>query len=186
MHSSSTVTATGAGERGVGSSSRAPRLWSAGRSDWPFLADLLAKPSNRASILRGGERQRVNVWGTEVEMGRLRDEARGERGITRPGEGMQAFTRGMRGALTSSSIAPGIKRHLFVDHRPTAASDCSKGGAAHTVSWGWLIDGGGGGNCTGGIGGLSRCAGATGGGTARLLWAQRRRSSRVSTMATHP
>ena len=53
------------GGKGVGSSSRAPRLWSAGRSDWPFLADLLAKPSNRASILRGGERQRVNVWGTE-------------------------------------------------------------------------------------------------------------------------
>ena len=30
------------------------------------------------------------------------------------------------------------------------------------VSWGWLLDVGGGGNCTGGIGGLSQCAGATG------------------------
>ena len=30
------------------------------------------------------------------------------------------------------------------------------------VSWGWLLDVRGGGNCTGGIGGLSQCAGATG------------------------
>ena len=73
VHSSSTVTATGAGERGVGSSSRAPRLWSAGRSDWPFLVDLLAKPSNRASILRGGERQRVSVGGTKLDRGGLRE-----------------------------------------------------------------------------------------------------------------
>ena len=43
-----------------------------------------------------------------------------------------------------------------------AASDSAQGGSAHTVSWGWLLDVGGGGNCTGGIGGLSQCAGATG------------------------
>ena len=30
------------------------------------------------------------------------------------------------------------------------------------VSWGWLFDVGGGGNRTGGIGGLVKCAGATG------------------------
>lgn len=30
------------------------------------------------------------------------------------------------------------------------------------VSWGWLFDVGGGGNRTGGIGGLVQCAGATG------------------------
>ena len=37
-----------------------------------------------------------------------------------------------------------------------------KGGSAHMVSWGWLFDVGGGGNRTGGIGGLVQCAGATG------------------------
>ena len=36
------------------------------------------------------------------------------------------------------------------------------GGSAHMVSWGWLLDVGGGGNRTGGIGGLVQCAGATG------------------------
>ena len=54
------------------------------------------------------------------------------------------------------------------------------------MSWGWLLDVGGGGNCTGGIGGLSRCAAATGGGASHLLWAQRPQSSRVSAIATHP
>ena len=91
---------------------------------------------------------------------------------------MEARARGMRAARTLSLTPPRIGTCSLDDHRPQLLRATAQRGVDAQVSWGWLFKGAGIENCTGGIEGLLRCAGATGGGTARLLWAQRRRSSR--------
>ena len=153
------------------------RSWRISSRSLRIVHRFCGEANDNASMF-GGQRWKGGVYGMRQEG---REESRGREKVCRHSrEACGAPLPHLRLPPGSSDTCSSIIDQL---QRATAQK---KGGAAHTVSWGWLIDGGGGGNCTGGIGGLSRCAGATGGGTARLLWAQRRRSSRVSTMATHP
>jgi hypothetical protein len=68
----------------------------------------------------------------------------------------------MRAARTSSLTPPRIGTCSLDDHRPQLLRAPAQRGVDAQVSWGWLFKGGGIENCTGGIEGLSQCAGTTG------------------------
>ena len=68
----------------------------------------------------------------------------------------------MRAARTLSLTPPRIRTLSLDDHRPQLLRETAQRGVDARVSWGWPFKGGGMENCTGGIEGLSQCAGATG------------------------